>query len=416
MPLQPVVRELVSRGHTVRWYTSARFADQVEAAGAQLEPMSPQLDKFAGPLDELYPERARLKALKRVKWDLKHLFMAPAEGQAAELRRLHERQAADVLLCDPGFGAARLLSEQGGTPWVSVGSTPLTLPSRDTAPFGSGLPPSSTAAGRVRNAVLRYVFNNIVMRDVGADRNMLRKQVGLPPSREDLMGSGISPHLHLQSGVADLEYPRSDLPAHVHFIGALTGAVDAAAVMPDWWQAVRESGRPIVHVTQGTVSNTELDDLLLPTLKALAQEDVAVVATLGDAASAREFSDLPANAYIAPFLPYHLLLPHISLMVTNGGFGGVNEALRHGVPLVVAGRSEDKPEVAARVAYAGAGIDLRTDTPDVAALRTAVREVLDTPSYGLKARALADRYSEAQAGPRAADLIEDLVGTRTGHV
>jgi UDP:flavonoid glycosyltransferase YjiC (YdhE family) len=36
-------------------------------------------------------------------------------------------------------------------------------------------------------------------------------------------------------------------------------------------------------------------------------------------------------------------------MVTNGGYGGVQMALAHAVPLVVAGAKEDKPEVAGRV-------------------------------------------------------------------
>jgi hypothetical protein len=42
-------------------------------------------------------------------------------------------------------------------------------------------------------------------------------------------------------------------------------------------------------------------------------------------------------------------------MVTNGGYGGVQQALANGVPLVVAGDSEDKPEVAARVRWSGTG-------------------------------------------------------------
>ena len=37
-------------------------------------------------------------------------------------------------------------------------------------------------------------------------------------------------------------------------------------------------------------------------------------------------------------------------MVTNGGYGGVQLALAHGVPLVVAGNTEEKGEIAARVA------------------------------------------------------------------
>ncbi|MCL7430336.1 nucleotide disphospho-sugar-binding domain-containing protein [Streptomyces sp. YS415] len=415
LSLQPVVRELVARGHSVRWYTSDRYAADVEKTGARLEPMSSGLDMFAGPLNELYPERAQLKALNRMKWDLKHLFMGPSAAQAGELGRLHGHTHADVLLCDPGFGAIRMLSERVGVPWVSVGSAPLMLPSRDTAPFGSGLPPSSTSMGRVRNMVLRFVFSNIVMRDVVAHRDRLRREAGLPATREDLMGSGVSPYLHLQSGVAGLEYPRSDLPSQVHFIGSLSDEAAPAQAMPSWWDDVRSSGRPIVHVTQGTVANTELDNLLLPAFRALAREPVTVVATLGDAATTRQFPGLPPNAYIAPYLPYPEFLPHVSAMVTNGGFGGVNEALKHGVPLVVAGRTEEKPEVAARVAYAGAGIDLRTDTPDEAVLRTAVRRVLDVHSYRDRARGLAAEYSKVQAGPRSADLVEQLVSMRSSR-
>jgi UDP:flavonoid glycosyltransferase YjiC (YdhE family) len=47
-------------------------------------------------------------------------------------------------------------------------------------------------------------------------------------------------------------------------------------------------------------------------------------------------------------------------MITNGGYGGVQHALRHGVPVIVAGETADKAEVAARVQYTGAGIDLGT--------------------------------------------------------
>ena len=50
-------------------------------------------------------------------------------------------------------------------------------------------------------------------------------------------------------------------------------------------------------------------------------------------------------------------------MVTNGGYGAVQRALTTGVPLVVAGDTEDKPEVAARVEWFGAGVNLRTGAP-----------------------------------------------------
>ena len=64
---------------------------------------------------------------------------------------------------------------------------------------------------------------------------------------------------------------------------------------------------------------------------------------------------LPPNTYVAEYLPHDVLLPKVDVMVTNGGYGAVQRALSTGVPLVVAGDTEDKPEVAARVAWSGAG-------------------------------------------------------------
>ena len=103
-------------------------------------------------------------------------------------------------------------------------------------------------------------------------------------------------------------------------------------------------------------------------------------------------------------------------MVTNGGYGGVQQALAHGVPLVVAGASEDKPEVAARVAWSGAGLDLRTGRPSEENLRAGVQAVLGNPSYREHARRLREAYLRTDAGTRSADLIERLASTRaTGN-
>ena len=119
----------------------------------------------------------------------------------------------------------------------------------------------------------------------------------------------------------------------------------------------------------------------------------------------------PANARVAPFVPDGPLLRRSAVAVTNGGFGGVQLALGHGLPLVVAGKTEDKAEVAARVAWSGIGLDLRTQRPSPDALRTAVKRVLDSPSYAARARELAARAPAAEAPGRAAELLETLAAT-----
>jgi UDP:flavonoid glycosyltransferase YjiC (YdhE family) len=64
--------------------------------------------------------------------------------------------------------------------------------------------------------------------------------------------------------------------------------------------------------------------------------------------------------------------------------------------VVASGGKEDKPEVAARVAWSGVGRRLRSETPSPAQVRAAVRSVLDDPAYRERARAL--QASIAQAG------------------
>jgi hypothetical protein len=96
-----------------------------------------------------------------------------------------------------------------------------------------------------------------------------------------------------------------------------------------------------------------------------------------------------------------------------GGYGGVVQALRHGVPLVVAGRSEDKPEVAARVAWSGAGLNLRTDRPTQARLRRAVRTVLDRPSY--RAGAVRLQQQIAALGDPVAAIAAELDAVIAAH-
>jgi UDP:flavonoid glycosyltransferase YjiC (YdhE family) len=95
-------------------------------------------------------------------------------------------------------------------------------------------------------------------------------------------------------------------------------------------------------------------------------------------------------------------------MVTNGGYGAVNHALSLGVPLVVAGDSEEKPEIAARVAWAGAGINLGTGRPSATQIREAVRAVLTKPQYRQRAQALRGAFARHNALDEIAELVEDL--------
>lgn len=139
-------------------------------------------------------------------------------------------------------------------------------------------------------------------------------------------------------------------------------------------------------MTQGTIANSDFGQVVLPTITALAASDALVVVSTGGRPADTLPSDLPDNVRVGEYLPYDRLLPLVDVIVTNGGYGGVQQALAHGVPIVVAGQTEDKVEVSARVGWSGAGVNLRASTVTLRRLEApwgrccATRATVRTPS------------------------------------
>ena len=409
LPALPIARALVDRGHEVRWYTGAKFKDRVEATGAHFEPYRVAYDFDDSDYNAAFPGRDALGGLRQIKFDFVNVFMKQIGPQHIDFKAILHRFPADVIVADPSVGAAMTFNAKGGPPYAIYNVTCLGVKSRDTAPFGLGLLPSGTAAGRLRNHLLYALASNVIFRDVSAELGRQLRSLGLPPARYD--GMFPSPYLFLEPTVPGFEYPRSDLPPQVHFIGALLPDAPGAFVPPAWWSDVVSKRRPVVLVTQGTVA-TNAHELIAPTVEGLAGDDVVVIAAGVKSPAALGLEPLPANAHVEPFVPFDRLLPYVDVYVTNGGFGGVHFALANGVPIVAGGITEDKPEIGNRVAYAGVGINLKTNMPSPEQVRAAIKQVLSTPSYREKARELQAELARHDAPAEAAALLEQLAATR----
>jgi MGT family glycosyltransferase len=408
-PMLAISRELVRRGHRVRWLAGAAFRERVEATGASFCAFVEGFDYSCQELvpDHLQADRDRLRGLAKLRFDLATFFVGPCEGFCRDLLRLHEETPADLLVCDSFLMAGAWWAERTGRPWAQLCCTVLTLPSRALAPFGLALQPDDSWRGRIRNRMLRGLTRSVLFRSLRRRADQARQALELPSLRPWLFDV-VSPHLVLSGTVRSFEYSRPDCPPQVVFTGPLLENSDEAFIPPAWWGDLDNA--TVVHVTQGTISNDPAQ-LLRPTLDALADEPVLVVACTGRSDEGLEaLGPLPANARVASYIPYGALLPKTSLVVTNGGFQGVQAVLSHGIPMVTAGESEDKPEVCARLQRTGASIDLATATPEPAAIRAAVRRVLDEPSFSSAATALAREAAEAGGAVGAVDAIESVLG------
>jgi UDP:flavonoid glycosyltransferase YjiC (YdhE family) len=404
-PGLPIARALAARGHEVWWYTGRQFRLAIEATGARHVPMQAAATNND---QAFFPSLPKLSGLAAANWGIKRAFIDPIPGQVADLQRILAEFPADVLINDQVFLGAEALYTLGGPPWATLGISALTLSSRDTAPFNTTLPPNASTLGRLRNRLLNALLYRVALRDAANHLNYVRWSIGIPPLRQTMLEL-LSPFLYMHSSTPAFEYPRSDLPPQVHFIGPLLPDPPHDFAPPAWWDDLR-AGRPVVLVNQGTVA-TDTSDLIVPTLRALAGEDLLVIATTGGTPADQLGAELPSNARVEPFIPFGALLPHVDVMITNGGYGGVQFALAHGVPLIVAGATEEKPAIAARVAWSGAGINLRTRSPSPGQLRSAVRDALANPHYRQNAERIRDDYANHNAPQAAVALLERLAAT-----
>jgi UDP:flavonoid glycosyltransferase YjiC (YdhE family) len=220
--------------------------------------------------------------------------------------------------------------------------------------------------------------------------------------------------LHMHGAVPSFEYPRRHLPPTVHWVGALRPDAPRDWTPPSWWPQVVESRRPVVHVTQGSI-RPDMTELVVPSLRGLAGEDVLDVVTTGGPSRAEveaaHGGPLPANALVAPFIPYDVMFRHASAVVTNGGYTGVTLALAHGLPLVQAGVTEEKTEIGARIRWTGVGLALRTTRPTPEAVRAGMRRVLAEPSFAAAAERVRADMAPHDAGREGAVLLERLAET-----
>lgn len=410
VPMCAVAHELVSRGHQVRFYTGSAFRGDVEASGASLVPWRRAPDFDETDLSATFPRLVGKKGLRQLLINVQDVFIETAPAQVSDLREEFDRDPWEAIVGDEVSLGAVLFDELEHTHLATVAVLPLNLAGSQGPPSGMGLQPGRNPVTRTRDALLRAAVP-LISRPVLGPLARARAAVELPASRLGLDRMLFSRELIIASGSPMLDHGRADRPEELHFVGRLASPPPpaGAAELPPWWGEL--NGRTVVHVTQGTL-NTDPDDLIRPALDALADADALVVVATGVRGRDTLPFAAPPNARVAGFLPYSQLLPHVDVMITNGGWGGTLAALEHGIPLLIAGGDLDKPEIAARVAWAGAGVNLHTGTPTARQVSAGYRRIVADPSFRDAAARVAAGLRSFGVASHAAELIEQLAAGR----
>lgn len=378
-PLLELARALADRGHQITVLSGSLFRAATEEAGLRFEALEGDADY------DIRDQIAAREALNlppgpaQLAHDWIHAFANPMPQEHKALQALLEQDPEQYLICNVLFLGA--LPVRYGVPglrpagWVAVSVVGLAISSDDSTFFGpipAADPESAKAANRAANAQFAAALQPVqermteLLREMGATEAYTASFVD---------GTYTAPDATAVLTVPGFEFHRDDLPATIHLVGALPPQPAGSWEPPAWW-AELDGSRPVVVVTQGTLANHDLSQLVEPALAGLADQDVTVVAALGGADPASLSIPVPANARVASYIPFDALLPKASVLITNGGAGGTHQALSAGVPVIIAGETEDKPANAARVAYHGLGINLATATPAPQAVAEATAALL----------------------------------------
>ena len=412
-PLTGLARYLADRGCDVRWYTSPVYARKLQALGIAFYPFQKARDINMINLDEQLPERAQIRSqVKKLVFDMIHVFIERAPEYYHDIRDIHKEFPFEAMVCDVAFGGISFVTDLMKIPVFAVGVFPLTETSRDLAPAGLGMTPSDSFLGRRRQDLLRFVADKLLFAKPYKVICAILKQYGIRAEGSNVFDINTRKATRLlQSGTPGFEYKRSDLGRNIRFVGALLPWRKPSAA-PGWFDERLNRYEKVVLVTQGTVEK-ETTKLLIPTLEAFRNSDHLVVCTTGGSGTRELRERFPEpNFIIEDFIPFSDVLPYADVYVTNGGYGGVQLALEHGVPLVTAGLHEGKNEICARVGYFELGVNLRTETPRPVQIREAVDQVLSSPVYAHNARRMAEEIAHYPTFELCAHYMAELLGAQ----
>jgi UDP:flavonoid glycosyltransferase YjiC (YdhE family) len=296
-------------------------------------------------------------------------------------------------------------------PWVSTVLSPLNFMSA----YDPILPPMAPWLRHVPYAVhLRYAdWLAGGGRQVAArwmePVQQFRASLGLPRRADPMFEGQHSPYavLALYSTVFGGPYP--DYPAQVTITGQLRyDAPHGESLAPELETFLQQGEAPLVF-TLGS-SAVEMAGRFweesLDVLRRLGRRGVLLV---GRKELARVTRLATPTALVVDAAPHSLLFPRAAVVVHPCGMGTLGTALASGVPQLAVPHANDQPDNAWRLTRLGVARTVYPTRYRGTRVAADVRALLDTPSYGERARQLAAVVQREDGVRRACDVIETVL-------
>lgn len=375
-PTLGVVRELVRRGHQVKYYSYEPFRSVIEAAGADFVPC----DAYDAQLG-LTPKDG-----ERIGKDLAfstHVLVETTLALNDMVCRDMEAWQPDCIVADSMAAWGKAVALKLGIPFVS-----------STTTFAFNQESAKIMKQSFRELLAFFAAMPKINRDV---RRL--QATGYPvKSVLDLIQNDQNTHTIVYTS-PEFQPCAESFSDKYAFVGP--------SVRPAREQ-VTKTHEKLVYVSMGTVVNDRLA-LYRNCIAALAGENVQVILSVGDQVDIAALGPLPENVSVYPQVDQIAVLEQADAFLSHCGMNSASESLYFGVPLLCCPQTREQGGVAARVTALGAGIML--ENPSVSCIKAAVKRLLSDTKIKERAEEIARSFHRCTGPVAAADKIEQVIGT-----
>ena len=164
----------------------------------------------------------------------------------------------------------------------------------------------------------------------------------------------------------------------------------------------------LVYISMGTVNN-DMMDFYKKCIAALADKDYQVIMSVGNLVNLEDFGELPENITVFAHLDQIAVLEQADVFISHCGMNSVSESLYFGVPLIMLPQTVEQNGVAERTVQLGAGIKLSKAEAD--AIVEAINKIFSDNSCKQKAEEISSGFKRCSGARGAADKILQVCET-----
>ncbi len=170
-------------------------------------------------------------------------------------------------------------------------------------------------------------------------------------------------------------------------------------------EQIEKTREKLIYISMGTVNNDMLP-FYKSCISAFKNTDYQVIMSVGNLVSLEDFGKLPKNVSVFSHVDQIAVLEKADVFVSHCGMNSVSESVYFEVPLVMLPQTTEQKGVAARVLELGAGI--KPEKLDGFSVLNAVNEILENSTYKQNAKKISKGFRNCSGAKGAADKIIEV--------